>query len=251
MLVRYVKNEIIRTFRQYSFWVAMIIFLGVLIRGIIANVNLEVEVSMYEIISCFEALSGYSPFAAIFPAMGYGMVYCEEQKSRYIRMVIHRTGVVRFGIARFIATGVQGGIIVGLPYLLVCTFAYMKGTHGIDENSFLCETIDDYFVSEYGDLSIVFVKTLLAFIFGMTWAIVGLALSFWFCNKYISVFGPFIIYDLLWVVLYNKPEINPIFLIRGNLAGYGNSVFMELVLLVIAVVTAVGGLIWRVRSEKI
>lgn len=251
MLCRYIKNETIRALRQYSFWVALVIFLGILVRGIKVNVNLSGEVSMYEIISCFEALSGYSPFAAIFPAMGYAMVYCEEHKSRYIQVVIQRTGIFRYAVARFLAVGLQGGIIMGLPYTIVNVYAYCRGTHGIDVDSVWYGSIDNYFVDRYGDFAIVLAKSLLAFIFGMTWAIVGLALAFWTCNKYVSILGPFLIYDLLWVMLYNIPILNPIFLMRGSICGYGISIFMEIVILLLAVLLAVLGLSWRVRSEKI
>lgn len=101
------KQDMIRAFRTKGFWVA-IIFIRAFIHAIRANTNLDGSVSTYEIISVAMALSGFTPFAAIFPALGYSVVFCEEYHSGYLKMITSRMSWKRYGINRIIAVAVSG-----------------------------------------------------------------------------------------------------------------------------------------------
>lgn len=81
---------------------------GLFIHAIRANTNLDGSVSTYEIISVAMALSGFTPFAAIFPALGYSVVFYEEYHSGYLKMITSRMSWKRYGINRIIAVAVSG-----------------------------------------------------------------------------------------------------------------------------------------------
>lgn len=100
------KQDMIRAFRTKGFWVAIIFLSGLFIHAIRANTNLDGSVSTYEIISVAMALSGFTPFAAIFPALGYSVVFCEEYHSGYLKMITSRMSWKRYGINRIIAVAV-------------------------------------------------------------------------------------------------------------------------------------------------
>lgn len=222
----------------------------IFIHAIRTNVNLDEPVNTYEIIVAAMALSGFTPFAAVFATMGYACRFCDEYHSGYIQMIISRDGWKKYGIIRMITTGVAGGVTISIPFFLVCVFAYVYGTHGMIHNMVYVGKRAEYYLENYGDIYVLGCKVLLGFIFGATWALVGMAFSVWFCNRYVSLIAPFVLYDIMWLMLYNVRIINPIFLIRGDdLNSYPLSICMEIVYLMLAVGIMWLGLYRRMQNE--
>ena len=165
--------------------------------------------------------SGFSPFAAIFPALAYATVFCEEYGHGYLRMILHRTGLGRFTRVRITTVALSGGLMIALPVTLVCLIAYIGSAHGIPTGSdegLLAGTKIIAAIEKYGDWYILVGKTLLAFLFGALWALVGLAFAVWIPNRYVGLLAPFILYDSLWLFIGGNP-FNPVFLLSGDNVG--------------------------------
>lgn len=168
--------------------------------------------------------SGFSPFAAIFPALAYATVFCEEYGHGYLRMILHRTGQKRFIRVRITTVAVSGGLMMALPVTIVCLIAYIGSAHGIPTGSdegLLEGTKIIAAIEQYGDWYILVGKALLAFQFGALWALVGLAFAVWIPNRYVGLLAPFILYDSLWLFVGDTP-FNPVYLLSGDNVGHAD-----------------------------
>ena len=249
----FLKQDIKRAFSSKGFFLAIILLIIILIHAIRVNINFSGNPSTYEIISVAMSLSGFSPFAAIFPVLGYSVSFCEEYCSGYLKMIIARMDWKDYAWKRIFVTGLSGGVIIGLPFAVVCTIGYILGKHGIEgltEGGLYYGTQMWYYLEVYGDWYILVGKVILGFLFGALWALVGMAFAVWFCNRYIALIAPFILYEVMWIMLYNVPFLNPIFLLKGdNLQSYPLSGIMELFYIIITVMVIWGGLRKRVHYE--
>jgi hypothetical protein len=242
-MVSFFKNDMKRAFGNKGFFVSVAMLLVILIHAIRVNVNFEGNPSTYEIISAAMALSGVTPFAAIFPVMGYSVAFCEEYHSGYIKMITSRINWKSFGIVRMITTGVAGGAVIALPFAAVNLIGYVCGKHGMPDTGLYMGTRMQYYLENYGDGYILFGKVVLGFLFGVLWALVGLAFSVWCCNRYVSLIAPFILYEVMWLLLYNIQVLNPIYLIRGDdLNSYPLSGIVEILYIMVAIIIILIGL---------
>lgn len=245
MTFRFFKNDLKRAFCNMGFLVATALLMAILVHGI---GYIGGDVSTYEAILNAMALSGFSPFAAVFPSMGYSVTFCEEYRSGYMRMISSRMSWKKYGIVRIMTVALSGGVVIALPIAVVCMIAYVKGAHYTPD--FYEGKMMEYYLEQYGDAYILVGKVILGFLFGAMWALVGLAFSVWFCNRYVSLIAPFVLYELMWILLYDIPILNPIFMIRGDtLNSYPLSAIMESLYIIIAIVAVWLGLRWRMRHE--
>lgn len=58
-------------------------------------------------------------------------------------------------------------------------------------------------------------KILLAFLFGAVWAMVGLVVSVLCANPYITCIAPYVLYQVLWLLLEGS-ALNPVYYLRGD-----------------------------------
>ena len=248
--MKFFRDDLKRAFKAKGFWVAMVLLSIVLIRAIWINTVLDGSVSTYEIISVAMALSGFTPFAAIFPVLGYSVVFCEEYNSGYLKMITSRMSWKKYGVVRIITVGITGGMIIAVPFMMVCIIGYVCGVHGMPQNGMFAGTDIQYLIENYGDAYILTGKVILGFLFGTMWALVGLGFSVWFCNRYVALIVPFILYEVMWILLYKVPYLNPIYLIRGDdLGSYLLSGVMELMYTMVASIFVWVGLKKRVYYE--
>lgn len=248
MKKKFVSEDMKRAFSCKGFWVALIGLTIIFLHGIQANTNFEIEVSTYEIIANAMALSGFSPFAAIFPVLGYSVSFCEEYHSGYLRLITSRMGWKSYAVARLISIGLSGGMITGIPISIVCLVGYFRGV--LEIPGFYLRTRMQFYIEHYGDWYILTGKCILGFLFGTLWALIGMAFSVWFCNRYVSLIAPFVLYEVLWMLLYEVRWLNPIYLIRGDsLNNYPLSGCMELVYIMITVFVIWLGLSRRCHYE--
>lgn len=244
------KQDMVRAFRTKGFWIAIVLLCVIFIHAIRLNTNLDGSVSTYEIISVAMGLSGFTPFAAIFPVLGYSVVFCEEYHSGYLKMITSRTSWKNYGRIRIISVAVSGGIVIAIPIMLVCIIGYIFGIHGMPQNGLYAGTHIQYLIENYGDAYLLIGKVVLGFLFGAMWALVGLGFSVWFCNRYVSLIAPFILYEVMWILMYKIPYLNPIYMIRGDdLGSYFLSGIMEIMYILISLVFVWGGLRRRIYDE--
>lgn len=199
------------------------------------------------------AISGFIPMLPVFPVLPYASRFCEEYGSGYYRMIFARMGKSRFALLRMASVGVSGGSAVAVPILILCLAADWFGISEITDPNALRVPGDLKMVvisMKYGYGALVFLKVLLGFLFGATWAIVGLAFGVWFLNKYVSLIGPFVLYEALWILCDGKLSIlSPTKLVRGDDSGYGLSLVLECVWLLAAAGVVMLGFRKRLQQE--
>lgn len=249
-MVRFLKDDLRRAIINKEVFFSVLFLTFILVRGIWLNTNFDNDISTYEIIANAMSMSGFSPFAAVFPVMGYATIFCVEYRSGYMRMISSRINWKVYGFLRMITTSISGGIIIAIPFSVVCGIGYFAGIPGVPTNDLYEGTRMQYYLENYGDWYILIGKIVLGFLFGALWALIGLAFSVWTCNRYIAIFGPFILYEAMWLFLYRIRFLNPIFLIRGDsLNSYPLSGIMEIIYIVITIIIIYFGLKRRMRYE--
>lgn len=204
------------------------------------------------------AASGFVVFLPVFPVLGYASRFCGEYESGYYRLILSRMKPQKYAQARIISVALSGGVIVAVPFLLVCLVAvYMETPLPPDVGAFGVAGADALRVEEniemvkigltHGVGAMVAVKVLLGFLFGAAWALIGLAFAVWMPNKYVALIAPFVLYQSLYILV--GKNVNPAALVRGDDVGHLRSVVMECVWLLIAAAAAMAGFRRRCRDE--
>lgn len=204
------------------------------------------------------AASGFVVFLPVFPVLGYASRFCGEYESGYYRLILSRMKPQKYAQARIISVALSGGVIVAVPFLLICLVAVYLATPVHLDTGVLKEAgvnalrVDEHIEMvkiglTYGVGAMVAVKVLLGFLFGAAWALIGLAFAVWMPNKYVSLIAPFVLYQSLHILV--GKSIDPAFLVRGDDVGHLGSVVMECVWLFIAAAAAMAGFRRRCRDE--
>lgn len=176
------------------------------------------------------ALSGFTPFAALFPVIPFALSFSEEYNSGYFRLALIRQNRKRYINKKIIATALSGGILMLIVFGMIFFIALIIGTpvHIHEMSGFYEEGIWENIVGIWGGKLVLFLKILLAFLFGAVWSTVCLMISTIFCNQYVAFMGTFIVYQVLWQVLPGS-VLNPVYLLRGDNSNY-SSVWMPFVI---------------------
>lgn len=217
-----IKKDLGRAFFSWGMGVAIIVIMVMFIKsmidgGLFSPTNTGEKLDYLYIISVPMALSGFVPFACIFPVLPYGTSFCDDYNSGYLRMITLRTGYKKYAIQRLASVGISGGFGILIPFLLIFIIAIIIGgpCTGINEDQFYLYTVWEDYVAIGGGLLVLGGKLLLALLFGMVWSLVALAISAWIPNRYVTLIAPFILYEAMWVLLQGQP-FNPAFLLRGD-----------------------------------
>ncbi len=206
------------------------------------------------------AASGFNVFLPVFPVLGYASRFCGEYESGYYRLILARMCPQTFARVRITSVALSGGIVVAVPYLLVCLAAVCMaspeladaGPLGLDAsgvNVLRVETNLEMVVigQRYGVGVMVAVKVFLGFLFGAAWALMGLAFAVWMPNRYVSLIAPFVLYEALYLL---SPEILcPAVLVRGDDVGHLLSAVLECLWLAAAAAAVMAGFCVRARRN--
>ena len=112
-------QDLKRSIINPGFWAGMVFALAILLPAAVLDTPLNGSRSyLFGFGNVFHA-SAFSPFAAIFPALAYAAVYCEEYNSGYLRMILHRTGCTGFMKIRAVTVACSGGMMIMLPITVV------------------------------------------------------------------------------------------------------------------------------------
>lgn len=243
--------DIKRALSGKGFWIGILLLLAVFMNSFRMYVRTDGSMSTYEIILDAMALSGFGPFAAVFPALGYSSQFCQEYNSGYLKMITSRMSFKWFGWIRILSVGLSGGLIMGLPFAFYFGLAYITGTHGVPENGMTDGLIAGYYLEHYGDWYVIGFKILLGFLFGVMFSVISLAFAVWSVNRYVAMIAPFILYETLWALLPLKVMfLNPIYMVRGDdLGSYPLSALMEILYIGVAAVMVWLGMKRRAGQE--
>lgn len=256
--MKFLWMDVKRSFATPGF-LAGILGLGALLVYNFVTESLHSGSPYYAIVNILAA-SGFTVFLPVFPVLGYAARFCGEYESGYYRMILARMKPQRFAKIRIISVSLSGGVIVALPYLLVCLAAvYLESPEvananllGLDAsgvNVLRMEADIEMVVigQTYGLGVMVAVKVLLGFLFGAAWALAGLAFAVWMPNKYVALLAPFVLYQSLYILMPGC--LNPALLVRGDDAGHVLSIAAECVWLFAAAAAVMAGFGRRCRDE--
>ncbi|MCM1181529.1 MAG: hypothetical protein NC347_14845 [Clostridium sp.] len=245
-------QDLRRSFLNPGFFIGTAAISVLLFVALIAGAPLDRSRSSYYILFNVFGASGFGPFAAVFPVLAYATGFCEEYQSGYYRMIFSRMTPFRFGKVRIITVALSGGVMFAVPIAFVCIAAFAFGIPGIPKGSdegMLQGMVMLTYIKKYGDWYIVVGKTVLGFLFGCVWALVGLAFAVWIPNRYVALIAPFVLYESMWLGLSKIPLLNPIRLLRGDdLNSYPLSAGMECIYLAVVSVIIMAGLVRRYRN---
>ncbi len=248
----FIWKDMKRSFLNVGFFVGMASVAALLLTAVITGAPLDRTRSSYYILANVFAASGFGPFAAVFPVLAYATRFCEEYQSGYYRMIFSRMSPTRFGRIRICSVALSGGVMLAVPIASACIMAYILGVPGVPQGSdegLLDGTIILTYIVKYGDWYIAIGKTVLGFLFGCVWALVGFAFAVWIPNRYVALIAPFVLYESLWIALYQIIWLNPIFLLRGDDVGsYPLAAGVECVYIIAVSTVIMAGLVRRYRN---
>lgn len=247
------QQDLKRSFLNKGFVLGVSVLTAILMTAAISGAPADRSRSSYHIMFSIFGASGFGPFAAIFPVLAYSSNFCEEYQSGYYRMIISRMSTMKFTSIRMISVGLSGGVIIALPITISCIYALIAGMPGIPQGSdtgILDNMVIKEYIIKYGDWSVIAGKTILGFLFGATWALVGLAFSIWIPNRYVALIAPFVVYEAVWLGFGEIPYLNPIWLLRGDdLNNYPLSALLECMYLALTVCVILLGMKRRLRDD--
>lgn len=242
-------QDIKRALSEKGFILGIALLVAVFINCFRQYVRTDGSMSTWEIIIDAMALSGFGPFAAVFPALGYSSQFAQEYNSGYLKMITSRMSWKQYGKIRILSVGLSGGLIMAVPFSVLVVYAYAVGTHEVPE--FVKGTVMGWYLENYGSGYVLGFKVLLGFLFGVMFSLISFAFAVWSANRYVAMIAPFILYEALWALLPLKVMfLNPIYMVRGDdLASYPLSAGMEMIYIIIAVTAVWLGMKKRAGQE--
>jgi len=150
------------------------------------------------------------PFALIVPLLAvipFADSYVLDRTQGYLRHILVRCSYKRYLASKFLVNLLAGGFAVALPILFLFIFTniiYPRGLLPIEQSRAVVGGIPDgplgFLYRTAPDLYILFLIAL-GFIFGATYATLGLAISFVAPNRYVVLATPFLLYHVANFVL--------------------------------------------------
>jgi len=205
------KEELFRAFRGRRFWLACVfgllacyIGMGFYFEGK-AIPGLPFERNPYE--AFLQTIAGPSGVIALLAplvvVLPFADSYALDKDSGYLKFVLLRTGdTQQYYNAKFAANAVAGGTALFIP--LAATFAYLWYTfpHGLSQAA-KTNPLGGLLGGVFPTAPALYISflMLLAFIFGVVYASLGLALSSSITNRYVVLATPFLLYNIGNLVL--------------------------------------------------
>jgi ABC-type transport system involved in multi-copper enzyme maturation permease subunit len=195
------------------------------------------------------ALSGFTPFAAVFPMLPYSLSFVEEYNSGYLRLAMVRQSRISYLWKKMISVLLSGGVLMVVSFGIIFGIAIalsspldMENFCGMYENG-IWERI-----APVADGKLVLLLKLgLAFLFGAVWSSVCLLISAWIPNRYVAFVGTFVLYQFLWYAIPGSGW-NPVYLLRADNTVLYTELWMPFVMqsvCLLAVLGVSGMLLWR------
>ncbi|WP_296118077.1 hypothetical protein [uncultured Eubacterium sp.] len=205
-----------------------------------------------EMIGLF-SLCSYYIFAGMFPGVPYGSSLLEERSSGYLNYIKNRISMKKYMGYKIIAVGISGAVSTLIPYLSVAVpFSLFTRNSLAKFSEDFPDLIWNRVVTMWGEPTVYILRGVLMVLFGILWAELAFLLSMIIRNRYIIYILPFVIYQVLWIILPHA--VSPIFMI-GYDYGYNDPLMLPFLLFGIYISGIILG-IWLLfmrqkRHEKI
>lgn len=230
------RGDLFRLLRSPKFYIAFATGLLLLLHPLFSSVWRQWSYyTPIELLSFPLAASDFSPFAVIFCVLPFADSFCEDFNSQYVSNIVIRVGARKYARHRCLFSALTGGCVMGCLMLItvvLCSVAAGK-PDTIETVSFMQNSIwwKMEVLLPYNGIIMYVLKIVLAVLFGMLWALVGLTISTFIPNPYVTLIAPFVLYQILWFSLSETP-INPVYLLRGDsnfIPSFGFAIFRQLV----------------------
>lgn len=195
------------------------------------------------------ALSGFTPFACIFPMIPCGTRFAEEYNSNYIRFTLPRAGRIRYISSKILTSLIAGGCVTASAFAILFIFLSIGGepvTEETEISEFYLWTIWLPYARIWGGKLVLILKVILAFLHGAVWSLMALLVSAVYTNRYAALVIPFVIYQVSWNILSGS-IFNPVYLLRGDMGVYSALYVPYLIqmLVILLLVVLNGVFLWR------
>ena len=98
---------------------------------------------------------------------------------------------------------------------------------------------------------LIMFKIILAALFGALWSLIGLVISIWSLNRYVTIIAPFVLFQLLWLGLEGS-KFNPVYMLRGDsnyLPSFSFIIILQVLLISICYLVAYLGIKKRMKDN--
>lgn len=223
-MIRINVEELRNSMLSKGMFIAIVVGVFLLFQGIWNDLMLSMEsgenIYMIKYLSSMHASGIFdilAPVLAVLPAV---TTFCEEYQSGYFRYIKIRTSRKEYITNKIFLVGISGGLAVGLPVLIgnSILMSMAEGTAvnkvSYDVNVFAGSIFENIEYVMGGWLVAVSIAGF-AFMFGVVWALAGLAAAVCFTNKYMALLLPFTIYFGVFMIFarLNLYQFSPINLI--------------------------------------
>ena len=215
------KRDMFRQAHGWKLYFSVIAGLVLILRPLFAS-NMLGHWAMYsevELLSVPLATSDFTPFSVVFCLLPFAESFCDDYGSGYVHHIVTRISPRRYVLQRCLSTAISGGIVMGSIMALTILVCILLGAPvtSMDDMHFLENTLWNKAGLLYiwnGNLMYM-MRILIAFLFGCVWSLVGLAVSAFVPNRYVTLVFPFVLYQFLWF-LFNELPFNPVYMFRGD-----------------------------------
>lgn len=214
-----INSDMRRVIKSPHFYISIIIGVYVLLRPLKEAIFGSVTGTFSQFMSVPFGLSDFTPFAALFCVFPFADSFCEDYNSGYFRFISLRVGIKKYSLQRCLTVSLSGGIVMAFIVffaLIVCALLANQ-PETFETAQFMSGSIwwRMGVILRYNGFFLIVCKTLLGFLFGCLWALVGLAVSTIIVNKYVTLIVPFVIYQGLRSILAHS-AFNPGYMLRGD-----------------------------------
>lgn len=212
-------NDIKRFLRSPKIYLAFAISFMVLVRPLWGTYSQKASGTVAQFLSVPFGMSDFSPFAALFCVFPFADSFCEDYNSGIIQSVVVRVGPKKYSSQRGLSVALSGGLLMSsvvLAVILICVFLADQ-PETVASSQFMYKSIwarMDLVLRYHGFFFLSF-KVLIAFLFGCLWGLVGLAISVFITNRYVTYIAPFVLYQICWFLLEGS-AFNPVYMLRGD-----------------------------------
>ncbi|MBT9283075.1 MAG: ABC transporter permease [Hydrogenibacillus schlegelii] len=197
-MLRYLLQEIKRAVVSFPFLLGILFSLtGMVVWSLSEMMLVQGKSALHWFLYMHDGfLALLAPVIATLP---FAQSYAVERNSGFSRLVLQRLPLVQYKIAKLLSNALAGGLVLALPLIAVIVWLTTKyPLHLADPNG-----DPPFFNNLPSPVPIVHIGLVigLAFLFGATYATVGLAGSVLFRNPYFANVIPFAFYVILGFLL--------------------------------------------------
>jgi hypothetical protein len=188
------KEDLKRAFFSYPYLIALTLVLGSLIYGLYPDWDAPNAGFVYHFRTAYA--SGFTSILALLAPLlvtiPFVSSYAVDRESGFLKYLLLRTDRSRYAFSKLIANALAGGsvLFLALTLLFFGLYFWFPGS-SVDYVNPGGAFHSVYFESE---VAYVWVLIGLSFLFGATYATLGLAASAWVKNKFFGMVFPFFVY---------------------------------------------------------